>query len=328
VRGAQDVVFPGVILRPLQDFSSAEDYVYAGIRANVNCSPCLELGLTLSDGAGALPEESASFRFRLRFDQAQDAGSLKALEKLAAGGSDLRSSRDLGVERGRFAALMTSSGLVLQGGVWWITYAGGFDLAHVIRVLSGAPLPPKREEFLALVRLWLPNLIDVRSMLDAWRDRPRLGEAGGVGTIADAAAALGLSASVAPATVGTNAGIDSRVTAALFFKLRDTLGDAFRPEAFSGHIYGLLPDLVSSTSSSSTSSSAAAPSSSSTSSSTTTTTSSSTAASSTATAAAATAAPPPAAQGAHGAHHAADRSGQRGRGGRGGSAGGGGRGRR
>lgn len=65
----QDTEFPGIVARPIGTFRTGSDYHFQTMRCNVDLLKIIQLGLTLADEEGNMPEVCCwqfNFRFSLR----------------------------------------------------------------------------------------------------------------------------------------------------------------------------------------------------------------------------------------------------------------------
>lgn len=96
-----------------------------------------------------------------------------------------------------------------------------------MKVVSCAPLPPTEAEFFQLLRLWFPSIYDIKFLMRSCKTLK--------GGLQDVAEELGV------ARIGQQhqAGSDSLLTAATFFKLRDRFFDGSIDDSkFIGALYG------------------------------------------------------------------------------------------
>ncbi|XVE61419.1 hypothetical protein DITRI_Ditri06bG0038300 [Diplodiscus trichospermus] len=106
------------------------------LKANVDLLKLIQLGLTLSDGEGNLPDRGSQnqfiweFNFK-EFDVANDDHAYDSVELLRRQGMDFEKNREFGIDSVRFAELMVSSGLVLNEAVTV------YDVKHLMRFCAG-----------------------------------------------------------------------------------------------------------------------------------------------------------------------------------------------
>ncbi|KAK8611201.1 hypothetical protein V6N13_131262 [Hibiscus sabdariffa] len=176
---SMDTEFPGVVVRPNSPGAAGAQYVrpadvtahYKSLKANVDLLKMIQLGLTLSDNNGNLPdlgtENQFIWEFNFRdFDVANDAHAHDSVELLRRQGIDFERNRELGIDSVRFAELMMSSGLVLNDEVTWVTFHCAYDFGYLVKCLTGELLPFQLTKFLNLVRLLFGDRVyDVKHLM-------------------------------------------------------------------------------------------------------------------------------------------------------------------
>jgi CCR4-NOT transcription complex subunit 7/8 len=63
----QDTEFPGVVARPIGTFKTSSDYHYQTMRCNVDLLKIIQLGITLANDEGQLPQECSTWQFNFKF---------------------------------------------------------------------------------------------------------------------------------------------------------------------------------------------------------------------------------------------------------------------
>jgi CCR4-NOT transcription complex subunit 7/8 len=66
----QDTEFPGIVARPIGTFKTGSDYHFQTMRCNVDLLKIIQLGITLADEEGNMPEVCCwqfNFKFSLRW---------------------------------------------------------------------------------------------------------------------------------------------------------------------------------------------------------------------------------------------------------------------
>lgn len=151
---ALDTEFPGVVYEaPMNPRYLSPDQRYALIKKNVDCLKLIQLGLTLSTSVrGNGIYVTWEFNFR-GFNKLQDRHAPSSIQLLESQGLDLWKNYYHGIDPRRFADLLRSSGLLNnQLPKIWIGFHMAYDVAYLIKVLTGEELPDSMEEFLKLVR--------------------------------------------------------------------------------------------------------------------------------------------------------------------------------
>lgn len=112
----------------------------------------------------------------------EDTYEPASIDALAKAGLDFARHRSHGIRPFDFAELMITSGLVLLEGVTWISYHGcvlllsfqhlwptllhsAYDFAFLLRTLTNIPLPLSEEEFFTSLRIWFPQLYDIKYIM-------------------------------------------------------------------------------------------------------------------------------------------------------------------
>lgn len=151
-----DTEFPGVIIHSNPNFRQQPEYNYAIMRANVESMHLIQLGLTLSDHKGNLPNFGTSnsfiweFNF-CEFDVHHDLHAPDSIALLCRQGIDFEKNRKFGVDTASFANLMMSSGLLFNRHNSWITFHGAYDFGYLVKALTQSALPRDIRHFLWLV---------------------------------------------------------------------------------------------------------------------------------------------------------------------------------
>jgi len=202
------------------------------MRCNVELLKVIQIGLTLCDGDGNLAPEPCTWQFNFRFDLNEDMYTPDAIELLRLANVDFARHEEIGVEPDDFAELLITSGLVLTDETTWISYASQNDFGYLLKVLTAAPLPAVESEFHDLLAIWFPRLYDVKYIVRSIRLTK-----GGLQELAD-------EFQITRTGPAHQAGSDSLMTAAVFFKIREAyfLNEDLDEMKYSGHIYGISGD--------------------------------------------------------------------------------------
>ncbi|WCJ34222.1 CCR4-NOT transcription complex subunit 7 [Euphorbia peplus] len=171
---SMDTEFPGVVIRPADDdtYNWYRDpiSVYSTLKANVDMLNLIQVGLTIADESGNLPDLGSDRRyiweFNFRdFDASRDAHAHDSVQMLRTHGIDFERNLECGIDSVRFAELMMSSGLVLNDTVSWIAFHGAYDFGYLIKCLTQRVLPVGLPEFIEFVRLFFGDRVyDVKQL--------------------------------------------------------------------------------------------------------------------------------------------------------------------
>ncbi|KAK4252932.1 hypothetical protein QN277_011059 [Acacia crassicarpa] len=175
---SMDIEFPGVIFHPNVDPAIPYHHRqllpsdhYRLLKANVDALNLIQVGLTLSDADGNLPDLGSENRFIWEFnfcdfDLARDAFASDSIDLLRQKGIDFEINVEDGVDSARFAELMMSSGLICNESVSWVTFHRAYDFGFLVKILTRQSLPNGVEEFLRLLRVFFwNNVYDIKHMI-------------------------------------------------------------------------------------------------------------------------------------------------------------------
>jgi len=205
---AMDTEFPGVVARPVGDFSNSADYQYQTLRCNVDLLKLIQLGISFTDGTGALKPGVCTWQFNMKFDLELDMYAQDSIDLLQRSGIDFEKHRDMGIDVENFAELLISSGLVLNPKIRWIAFHGGYDFAYLLRCMMGANLPAEESEFFNAMSIWFPCVYDIKHLMQARGNNFN----GGLNDLADMLQVVRIGPQ-------HQAGSDSLLTALTFFEL-------------------------------------------------------------------------------------------------------------
>ena len=231
---AMDTEFPGVVAKPVGSFRTTHEFYYQTLRCNVNLLKIIQLGISLMNERGEVPERCCTWQFNFRFSLTEDIYAQDSIDLLKNGGINFDYFAQHGIDMNQFAELLTSSGLVLTDEVKWLSFHSGYDFGYLLKCLTGKELPEKEEDFGNTFHTWFPAVYDIKYMLRS----TDISHTFGLDVLADT---LGVR------RIGTahQGGSDSLLTGHSFFKLiRERFGGTIPTQA-NGVLYGLGEDAAS-----------------------------------------------------------------------------------
>lgn len=201
------------------------------MKANVDLLKLIQLGLTFSDEKGNLPkcgtEKYCVWQFNFcEFNPNEDVYAQDSIELLSQSGIDFRKNNEKGVSAFKFGELLMSSGVVASSDVHWVTFHSAYDFGYLVKLLRGKNLPDTESEFLELIRIFFPNLYDIKYLM-RFCDSLH----GGLNRLAEL---LG----VERIGISHQAGSDSLLTCCTFMKLIEVKFKG-SPEKHAGVLFGL-----------------------------------------------------------------------------------------
>jgi CCR4-NOT transcription complex subunit 7/8 len=127
-----------------------------------------------------------------------------------------------------FGEAIMMSGIVLNENVKWITFHSGYDYGYLLKLLTCSALPKEEEQFFEVLKLYFPCIYDIKYIMKSCESLK-----GGLQKVAE---------TLNTTRIGPQhqAGSDSLLTAAVFFKMRqDFFENDMDDEKFMGILYGL-----------------------------------------------------------------------------------------
>ncbi|XP_055815299.1 probable CCR4-associated factor 1 homolog 11 [Solanum dulcamara] len=229
---SMDTEYPGVIFKPAGDYLMlSQEEKYELLKSNVDALNLIQLGITLSDADGNLPElEIGNRRVRVvwqfnfsDFDLTRDKHAPDSIKLLINHGINFEANQVSGIKSFHFSELLMSSGLVLNESVSWVTFQGGYDIGYLLKILTRRELPREFDNFLEYARVFLGNnFYDVKHLM---------GVCNLYGGLNWVASALGLNR---VAGRQHQAGSDSLLTCHVFYRMRNNYFVDGVPDRHSG----------------------------------------------------------------------------------------------
>ena len=216
------------------EFKSTADYQYQLLRCNVDLLKIIQLGLTFLDDKGSLPENGPStWQFNFKFNLTEDMYAEDSVDLLQNSGIQFEKHEQEGIDPIHFAEIMLVSGLVLREPVKWLSFHSGYDFGYLLNLLTNQNLPKTEGEFFGLLKLYFPNVYDVKYLMKSCKNLK-----GGLQEVANELEVLRIGPQ-------HQAGSDSLLTGQTFFKMKEMFfEDDIDDSKYCGHLYGLGTNFV------------------------------------------------------------------------------------
>lgn len=159
-----DTEFPGVLAKPVGNFSNQYIREYQKLRINVDLLNIIQLGLTFSDSNGMKPD-LCTFQFNFYFNLKKEMYNTESIELLKTSQIDFKKHEEKGIPSEEFAYLFINSGLICQENITWISFHSSYDFAYLLKILTASSMPKKEEEFYELLNMNFINLFDLKYLL-------------------------------------------------------------------------------------------------------------------------------------------------------------------
>ncbi|CAG2241594.1 CCR4-NOT transcription complex subunit 7-like [Mytilus galloprovincialis] len=225
---AMDTEFPGVVARPIGEFRNAADFQYQLLRCNVDLLKIIQCGITFLDENGDTPSPISTWQFNFKYSLVEDMFAQESIDLLQNSGIQFKKHEEEGIEVYEFAELLMTSGIVLSENVKWLSFHSGYDFGYLLKLLTDQPLPSEESEFFEYLRIYFPNIYDVKYLMKSCKNLK-----GGLQEVAE---------QLEIERIGPQhqAGSDSLLTGAAFFKMREMFfEDNIDDAKYCGHLYGL-----------------------------------------------------------------------------------------
>ena len=99
-----DTEFPGFCIKSNPD-PNQKDSAYKFIKSNVDALKVIQIGITLSDATGNLPQGICTWQFNLKFDVNKDRSAESSIELLRNAGISFNNLQEFGIDPIKIADL-------------------------------------------------------------------------------------------------------------------------------------------------------------------------------------------------------------------------------
>lgn len=167
---AMDTEFPGVVAKPIGQFTSNSEYMYQIMRSNITLLKIIQIGLTFMNADGKKPDGHCTWQFNFRFNLNEDMYAHESIELLTNSGIQFNKHDQDGIDPTEFAVLMFGSGLILTDQISWLSFHSGYDFGYLLKMLTDKQLPKKESEFFDLLKTYFPRIYDLKYLMKSTKD--------------------------------------------------------------------------------------------------------------------------------------------------------------
>ena len=94
----------------------------------------------------------------------------ESIDLLAKSGIMFQKNTENGIDPMQFAELLTASGVVICEKVTWISFHSSYDFGYLIKLLTNKDLPNTEAEFLEMLKIFFPNVFDIKYLMKSCRN--------------------------------------------------------------------------------------------------------------------------------------------------------------
>lgn len=223
---AMDTEFPGVIAKPIGTFSTQTIYMYHQLRCNVSLLNLIQLGISLSNEKGDRPTP-CTWQFNFHFDKKASMSAQESMHILENAGIDFERLRKDGISIDAFGEQVTTSGLLMNSALRWISFHSSYDFGYFIKAITGKDLPNTIDEFSYVLMKVFPYFYDIKYLINM------VGKKGGLQDLADELA-------IEREGIQHQAGSDALLTLKVFHMLKaQVLPDAEQNSKYKCKLFGI-----------------------------------------------------------------------------------------
>uniref|UniRef100_A0A0N4ZNB6 poly(A)-specific ribonuclease n=1 Tax=Parastrongyloides trichosuri TaxID=131310 RepID=A0A0N4ZNB6_PARTI len=161
-----DTEFPGVVATPIGETKNKQEFNFRQLILNVAMLKLIQVGIAFMDEDGNLPPGKPIWQFNFEFDLHGDMYSTASVNLLKKCGIDFEKHKTDGISMLDFGELLTTSGLLANPRIHWLSFGSSFDFSYLIKAILCRQPPEDKEKFFSLFKTLFPSCIDIRVMLD------------------------------------------------------------------------------------------------------------------------------------------------------------------
>ena len=94
----------------------------------------------------------------------------ESIDLLAKSGIMFQKNTENGIDPMQCAELLTASGVVICEKVTWISFHSSYDFGYLIKLLTNKDLPNTEAEFLEMLKIFFPNVFDIKYLMKSCRN--------------------------------------------------------------------------------------------------------------------------------------------------------------
>ena len=202
-----DTEFPGTVYSIK---NMTEDFYYKSLKTNIDKLKLIQLGITIMNEKGEYPKNYPyhTWQFNLKFDKNVEKFHPSSINLLKQSGIDFEKLKTRGINHQDFAQYLTTSNLVLNPEIKWVSFQGSYDFGYLLKLLLGTDLPEREEDFIEFLNTFFLNYYDIRILVKGYQNMQ-----GGLNRLAE-------QLKVQRMGMIHQAGSDSMLTLDVFFKLK------------------------------------------------------------------------------------------------------------
>lgn len=157
-----DTEFPGIVLKIKSFKYSSENASYHMLRKNVNVLKTIQIGLTFDKNCNF--KFSTTFQFNFVYDFENNCFAQDSIDLLSKSKLMFETNNKIGINLDLFKAFLTSSSLLCNKKLKWITFHSGYDFGYLVNLITNKQLPLSKKDFIELLNFYFPCFFDLKHL--------------------------------------------------------------------------------------------------------------------------------------------------------------------